>query len=66
MLHLEDERKARLYKITEIEGTEVKKTLKTILEKYDNVVSRRVYDIENYQTIKYTIRLLDETSVMGK
>ncbi len=38
MLHLEDKRKARLFEITEIEGTEVEKTLKTILEEYDNVI----------------------------
>jgi len=47
MLHLEDEREARLFEITETEGTEVEWALKTILEKYDDVVSREVHDIGN-------------------
>ena len=47
MLHLEDEREAKLFKIIGIEGTEVKKTFKTILEEYDNVVSQRSHDIGN-------------------
>ncbi len=32
MLYLKDEREARLFELTETEGTEVKKALKTILE----------------------------------
>jgi len=39
MLHLEDEREARLFKITGIEETEVEKALKIILKEYDDVVS---------------------------
>ena len=39
MLHLKDERKARLFKITGAEGTEVEQALKVILEEYDDVVS---------------------------
>ncbi len=38
MLHLEDERKVRLYEIIETEGIEVKRALKAILEEYDNVI----------------------------
>ncbi len=38
MLYLENERKVRLFKITEIEGIEVKKVLKIILEEYDNMI----------------------------
>ncbi len=66
MFHLKNEREARLFEITGAEGTEVKRTLKNILEEYDNVVLRGVHDIGNYQTIEYVIRLLDETSVVGK
>ena len=61
MLHLENEKEVRLFKITGIEGIEVEKALKTILEKYDNVVSQKAHDIRNCQTIKHAIRLLDET-----
>jgi len=39
MFHLEDEREARLFEITGMEGTEIEKALKTILEEYDDVVS---------------------------
>ncbi len=39
ILHLEDEKEARLFEITGTEGTEVKQALKIILEEYDNVVS---------------------------
>ncbi len=39
MLHLEDEKEARFFKITGMEGTEVEKALKTILKEYDDVVS---------------------------
>src|SRR6266498_1695774 len=61
MLHLEDEREARLFEITETEGTEVEQALKIILEDYDDVVSRRAHDIGNCQTIEHVIRLLDKT-----
>ncbi len=66
MLHLEDEREARLFEITETEGTEVEQALKIILEDYDDVVSREAHDIGNCQTIEHTIRLLDETPVVEK
>src|SRR6266496_5393257 len=66
MLHLEDEREVRLFEITGTEGIEVEQTLKIILEEYDDVVSRRAYDIGNCRTIEHAIRLLDETSVVGK
>ncbi len=39
MLYLEDEREARLFEITETEGTKVEKILKTILKEYDDIVS---------------------------
>jgi len=63
---MEDEREVRLFKITEIEGTEVKRVLKNILEKYNDIISQKAYNIENCQIIKYIIRLLDKTPVMGK
>ncbi len=47
MLHLEDEREVRLFEITDIEGTEVERILKTILEEYDDIVSQEAYDIGN-------------------
>ncbi len=49
-----------------MEGTEVKKALKIILEEYNDVVFRRAHNIGNCQTIKHAIRLLDETPVIGK
>ena len=66
MLYLEDEREAWLFELTGIEGTEVEKALKIILDEYDDVVSREVHDIGNCWTIKHTIRLLDEIPVVGK
>ncbi len=39
MLYLEDERKARLFEVTETEETKVKKALKIILEEYNDIVS---------------------------
>ena len=66
MLHLKDKREIRLFEITGMERTEVKKALKIILEEYDNVVSRRAHDIGNCWTIEYAIRLLNETSVIEK
>jgi len=36
---LKDKREVKLFEIIEIEGTEVKKTLKIILEEYNDVVS---------------------------
>ena len=66
MLHLEDEREARLFEITGTEGIEVEQTLKVILEEYDDVVSRGAHDIGNCRTIEHAIRLLDETPVVGK
>ncbi len=49
-----------------MEGTEVKKTLKVILEEYDDVVSQKAHDIKNCQTIKHAIRLLDKIPVVEK
>ena len=66
MLHLENEREARLFKITGTEGTKVEQVLKTILEEYNDVVSREAHNIGNCQTIEHFIRLLDKTSVMKK
>src|SRR6266498_319675 len=66
MLYLEDEREARLFEITGTEGTEVKQALKIILEEYNDVVSREAHDIGNCRTIEHTIRLMDETLVVGK
>ena len=66
MLYLENEREARLFEITGIERIEVKKTLKIILEEYNDVVSQRAYNIGNCWIIKHAIRLLDKTSVIGK
>ncbi len=47
MLHLEDEREARLYEIIGIKRTKVKKTLKIILEEYNDVVFWEAHDIGN-------------------
>jgi len=66
MLHLEDEREARLFEITGTEGTEVEQALKIILEEYDDVVSRGAHDIGNCRTIEHAIKLMDETPVVGK
>ncbi len=60
MLYLEDKRKARFFEITRIEGIEVKKALKMILEKYNDIVSQEAYDIENCKIIKHAIRLLNK------
>ena len=49
-----------------MEGTEVKKALTIILKEYDDVISRKTHDIENCQIIEHTIRLMDETPVVGK
>src|SRR6266540_330792 len=40
MLHLEDEREARLFEIMGTEGTEVEQALKIILKEYEDVISR--------------------------
>ncbi len=66
MLHLEDEREARLFEITGTEGIRVEQALKIILEEFDDVVLRGAHDIGNCQSIEYAIRLLDETPVVGK
>jgi len=66
MLYLEDEREAWLFELTGIEGTEVEKALKIILDEYDDVVFRGAHDIGNYRTIEHAIRLLDEIPVVGK
>ena len=66
MLHLEDEREVRLFKITGMEGTEIEKALKIILEEYDDIVSQKAHDIGNCRIIEHAIRLLDKTPVVGK
>ncbi len=65
MLHLEDEREARLFEITGTEGTEIESTFKIILKEYD-VVLRKAHDIKNCKTIEYAIRLLNKTPIIGK
>jgi len=47
MLYLENKRKIRLFEITGMEGTEIEKALKIILEEYDEVVSWETHNIEN-------------------
>ncbi len=47
MLHIEDEREARLFKITGTERTEVEQVLKIILEEFDDIVSQGTHDIGN-------------------
>ncbi len=66
MLYLKDKREARLFEIIRIEGTKVEKALEIILKEYDNVVSRRTYDIGNCWTIEHAIRLIDETLIVEK
>ncbi len=66
MLHLKDEREAWLFEIIGIERIKVEKTLKIILEEYDDVVSQGAHNIGNCQTIEYAIRLLDKIPVVGK
>ena len=66
MLHLLDERKARLFEITGTKGTEVKKAFKIILEEYNNMILREIYDIENCWMIEHAIKLLNEILVVGK
>ena len=66
MLYLKNEKEVRLFKIIETEETEVEKVFKTILKEYDNIISQGSYDIENCQTIKHVIRILNEIPVVGK
>ena len=66
MLYLKDEKEARLFEITGIEGTEVEKILKIILKEYDDIVLQGAHNIENCRTIEYAIRLLDEMPVVEK
>ncbi len=66
MLHLENERKVRLFEIMGTERIEVKRIFKNILEEYDDVVFQGSHDIGNYQTIEHVIRLLNETLVVEK
>jgi len=65
MLHLKDEREAKLFEIIGM-GNWNWKALKTILEEYDDVVSQRAHDIENCWIIEYAIRLLNEIPVVEK
>ncbi len=47
MLHLEDEKEARLFEIIETERTKVKKILKIELKEYDDVISQEAHNIRN-------------------
>jgi len=66
MLYLEDEREARLFEITGTERIKVEKTLRIILEKYDDVVFRETHDIENCRMIEHAIRPLNKIPVVRK
>ena len=66
MLHLEDKREVRFFRITGTKRIEVKRILKIILEEYDDIISQGAYDIGNCHMIKYIIRLLDETLIVEK
>ncbi len=66
ILYLEDKKEVRLFEITGIKKIEIERALKNILEKYDNIILKGAYDIENCQTIEHAIRLLNKTPVVGK
>jgi len=62
MLHLGNELKANLYKITSIYPKEIQQ----ILNEFDEIVSKEPYDIGNFLTIEHIIRLITEVSVVRK
>ena len=62
MLHLEDELEANLYEIIATYLEEVQK----ILDKFDDIVSKRSHNIENCLTVEYVIRLTIDIPVVGK
>ncbi len=47
ILHLENKREVRIYKITGIEGIEIKRIFKQILKDYDDIVFREAYNVRN-------------------
>ncbi len=66
MLYLKDKREVRLFEIIGMKEIKVERILKIILEEYDDVISRRIHNIENCRIIKYAIRFLDKTSIVDK
>lgn len=65
-IYLKNEWKVRFFKIMKIKNIEIKRTLKYILKKYDNIVLKKTYNIRNCIIIKHTIRLLDKILVVDK
>ena len=66
MLYLKEKKEVRFFEITKIEEIEIERVLKTILKKYDNIISRRANDIGNCKIIEHVIRLLNETPIVSK
>ncbi len=66
MLYLKNEKKMKLMKIIELEKIKIKKIFKKILEDYDDIFSKKAYDIKNYIIIEYTIRLINKILIVGK
>src|SRR6266498_4126538 len=62
MLHLEDELEANLYEITIMYPEKVQQ----ILNEFDKIVSKGLYDIENCLTIEHAIRLTIDIPVVEK
>ncbi len=61
-------KKAKLYKLIskEIIDTYVKKMLDKILNKYNNIVLKRLHNIRNCKLVKYDIRLDDKKLIKHK
>ncbi len=61
-------KKVKLYELIgkEVIKTYIKKIFDKILAKYNNIVSKRSHDIENYKLVKYDIRLIDKRSIKCK
>ncbi len=66
MLYLKNKKEIRFYKITKIKRIEIERILKQILKNYNDIIFRKLYDIENCIIIEYVIRLLDEILVVEK
>ncbi len=62
MLYLVDELKVNLYEITATYLKEVQQ----ILNEFDKIVSKGLYDISNCLTIKHVIRLITDVPVVEK
>ena len=62
MLHLGEDLKINLYKITATYPKEVQQ----ILNEFDEIVSKGSHNIRNCLTIEHTIRLMMDVSVVGK